>query len=214
MAVANAGGPAAYDIATATGDYGSIGYTQESTQKGYAGQNVISSFSKSVNSPHSSVHVTNSRISNDALIASYGYEQPSQGYAQAAPLVAHGSYGYAQSAPIVTKTAYATPAYAQAAPVVAHGSYGYAQAAPLVAHGSYGYAQSAPIVAKTAYATPAYAQAAPVVAHGSYGYAQAAPLVAHGSYGYAQSAPVVAHGYAGAPVVHASFTGLGTSYAW
>ncbi|KAK0090268.1 hypothetical protein PV326_004169, partial [Microctonus aethiopoides] len=78
IAVAHAGGLATYDIGTASADDASVAYTQESTHKGFGGQNVISSFSKAVDSPYSSVRVSNNRVSNDgyyaqALAPTYAY---------------------------------------------------------------------------------------------------------------------------------------------
>lgn len=219
LAVASAGGPAAYSIATSPGDYSSVGYTQESTHKGYAGQNVISSFSKAVDSPHSSVRVSNSRVTNDALYS----------HSIAAP-----AYSYASATPVVAKTAYAAPAYGYAAAPVP--AYGYAKAAyaapayssaPSVSYSSI----STPVVAKTAYAAPAYGYAKTAYAAApAYSYAPAAPLVAKTAYAapaysYAPAAhPVVtktayaaaapAYGYAAAPVVHTTFEGIGAHYAW
>ncbi|KAK0161466.1 hypothetical protein PV327_009933 [Microctonus hyperodae] len=233
IAVAQAGGPAAYDIATASADYASVAYTQESTHKGLGGQNVISSFSKAVDSPYSSVRVSNNRVSNDGFYAQA--LAPAYTYAAHAPVLAKATYAapilakayspaYSSiSAPVVAKAAYALPSYSYAAP-----------AAPIVAKAayalpSYSYAAAAPVVAKAAYALPSYnyaAAAAPVVAKAAYvqptySYAAAAPVLAKAAYaapayGYAASAPLVAKAaYAAAtPIVHTSFDGYGIHYAY
>ncbi|XP_015605062.1 cuticle protein 21.3 isoform X2 [Cephus cinctus] len=203
LAVAHAGGPAAYSIATAPADYGSVGYTQESTHKGYAGQNVVSSYSKAVDSPHSSVRVSNSRVTNDALISHHAvapvsYAAPSLSYAAHAP-----AYGYA-SAPVVAKAAY-SPATAVSystisSPLVAKAAYG----APALSYA----AHAAPALSYATHAAPALsyaAHAAPALSYAAHG----APVLAKAAY----AAP--AYGYApGAPIAHATFTGLGANYAW
>ncbi|KAK0156866.1 hypothetical protein PV328_012192, partial [Microctonus aethiopoides] len=234
IAVAHAGGLATYDIGTASADDASVAYTQESTHKGFGGQNVISSFSKAVDSPYSSVRVSNNRVSNDGYYAQA--LAPTYAYAAHAPVLAKATYAapiltkayspaYSSiSTPVVAKAAYALPSYsyaAPAAPIVAKAayalpSYSYAAAAP------------APVVAKAAYALPSYsyaAAAAPVVAKAayalpSYSYAAAAPVLAKATYaapayGYHASAPLVAKtAYAAAtPIVHTSFDGYGIHYA-
>ncbi|KAG7190810.1 hypothetical protein KM043_006880 [Ampulex compressa] len=192
LALARAGGPAAYDIATASGDHSSIGYSQESTQKGYAGQNVVSSYSRAEDTAHSSVRVSNSHVTNDALLAhDVNYV--------ASPVVAKAAYAASYAAPAYAAPAYAAPALAKAA-YVAPATYSYAAHAPVVAK-----AYAAPVLAKTAYAAPAYSYAAPVLAKAAYaapayGYAApvlakatySAPVLAKAAYGYAAQAPVYA----------------------
>lgn len=271
MVIVNAGGPAAYDIGTISADHNSVGYSQESTHKGYAGQNVISSYSRAEDSAHSSVRVSNSHASNDALLEHHeiGYAAApviAKSYAAPAliksPYIAHASYEYAaHTAPIIAKAAYAAPTLtytAHPAPILAKATYappaiGYAApAAPILAKAAYaapaaygyaapaayGYAASpliaktyaAPLVAKTAYTYAA--PAAPVIAKTAYAIAPAAPLVTKATYAAPIAAPVLAKAaiaapalaYAShaapysyettAPVVHTSFTGFGTSYAW
>ncbi|XP_025602528.1 cuticle protein 16.5 [Athalia rosae] len=223
LAVASAGGPAAYSIATASGDYGSVGYTQESTHKGYLGQNVVSSFSKQVDSPHSTVRVSNNRVTNDALYS----------HTVAAAPAAYTTYAHQAPTVLATKSAYAVApsyGYAHAAP-----AYGYAHSAPAVAYSSapaVSYSSiSTPVIAKSAYAhAPAYgyaaAPAAPLItktayAHApAYGYAAApaAPLIAKTAYAhapaYGYAAAPAAYGYAGTGVAHTTFEGLGAHYAW
>ncbi|XP_034181824.1 uncharacterized protein LOC117605077 [Osmia lignaria lignaria] len=258
VALASAGGPAAYDIAASSGDHSSIGFSQESTQKGYAGQNVISSYSKSDDSAHSFVRVSSHSVSNDGLlhydipqapVLKAAYAAPTYiAPPTAAPLIAKTyaapySYGtpllaksyaapYSYSSPLLTKT-YAAPApiYAKAAvsapvaplltktygsPLVAK-SYAsplftksYVESAPLLTK-TYEYAAHAPVVAKSAYIAPAHGYTASLAPAPLLTKTYAAPLQ------YAPQTHFVskAYGYeAGAPVVHAVFQGLGTSYSW
>lgn len=95
VAYVQAGGPAAYSISALSGDHAYVGSQQEHTvkvcqsrwfffsfwwnihffwwpyrfftSKGLYGQNVLSSYSKAVDSAHSSVRVSSSRQSNDIL---------------------------------------------------------------------------------------------------------------------------------------------------
>lgn len=214
VAAASAGGPAAYDIGTVSADHNSIGYSQESTQKGYAGQNVVSSYSRAEDSAHSSVRVSNSHVSNDALLEQhaigYGYAAPTlaKPLIAAQPLIAKTAYAAApalatyaaQPAPLLAKsTAYAAPAYGHygyaAAP--AYGHYGYAAAAPAYGqYGHYGYAAAAAAAPILAAKAPAY----------GYGYGYAAPA----AYGYAS--PLLAKTYA-APAPLIAKTAAYTTYA-
>ncbi|XP_050099152.1 cuticle protein 21.3-like [Anopheles aquasalis] len=157
VATVSAGGPAAYSIAAPSADFHSVGASHEHTVKGLYGQNVLSQYSKAVDSAHSSVRVHSSRLSND-------------GYALAAPAVKYAAPAYAAhyGAPAVHYPAaahYAAPAVHYGAPA--------AYAAPAV-H----YAAHAPIV-KAAYpaAYPAAYSAAPL----AYKAPLAAPVAAvHG----------------------------------
>ncbi|KZC08039.1 Cuticle protein LPCP-23 [Dufourea novaeangliae] len=203
LAVARASGPAAYDIAAASGDLGSIGFSQESTQKGYGGQNVISSYSRAEDSAHSSVRVSSHSVSNDALlnynlhhapivktaIAGPAYITPT-----ATPLIAKtygAQYSYAAAAPLIAKTYTAPYSYAAAAPLIK--TYA-APAAPLYAK-AYAAAPISPLLTKTIAApapllTKTYAApATPLLTN--YEYAAHAPVITK-SYEYAAHAPVIA----------------------
>ncbi|KAJ9595977.1 hypothetical protein L9F63_012870 [Diploptera punctata] len=215
LAVAHAGGPAAYSTFTSPVDYGSVGSTHESTVKGFGGNSVISQYSKAVDTPYSSVRKYDTRISNDALAyapAAHAIAAP-VAYGAAAPAYYGAGYG-----------AYGAPALAYGAGYRAYGA-GYRAygAAPALAYGA-GYRAygAAPALAYGAgyrayggYAAPALA-AAPVAAayHGVPAYAAAyhgaayAPAVAKA----AIAAPL---GYSAAPAVaHLSFSGLGAAYGW
>ncbi|XP_012543474.1 cuticle protein 16.5 [Monomorium pharaonis] len=222
VAAASAGGPAAYDIGTVSADLGSIGYSQESTQKGYAGQNVVSTYSRAEDSAHSSVRVSNSHVSNDALLGhpaiGYGYAAPAlaKPLIAAQPVIAKAAYAAAapalatyatHPAPVLAKTAYAAPAYSYAAAAAAP-AYGYA-AAP-----AYGYAAApAPILAaKAAYAAPAaYGYASPLLTK-TYGYAAPAPLpliaktAAYTTYAAPAATPLVAKAAYAAPLVAKTYS--------
>lgn len=101
IACVHAAGPASYGISAASGDHYSVGTSNEHTVKGLHGQNVVSSYSKTVDTPHSSVRVSNSKASNDV----FGYK----------PFAYPAAY---PAAPVV-KAAY--PAY----PAAYHGYAGY-----------------------------------------------------------------------------------------
>ncbi|KAK9307375.1 hypothetical protein QLX08_002270 [Tetragonisca angustula] len=196
LAIASAGGPAAYDIATASGDLSSIGFSQESTQKGLGGQNVISSYTKSDDSAHSFVRVSSHSISNDALLnydISHTYAAP-YSYATAAPLIAKTPIA---PAPLLAKT-YAAPVAAApllaktyAAPVAAAPLLTKTYAAPLLAK-----TYAAPLLAKT-YAAPV--AAAPLLAKTYAAPVAAAPLLAKTYAAPVAAAPLLAKTYA-APV--------------
>ncbi|XP_067000991.2 cuticle protein 76-like [Anabrus simplex] len=115
----------------------------------------VSTYSKTINTPYSSVSKSDVRVSNDALAygavaaPAYGYAAPAYGYAAPA-------YGYA--APALAARAYA--------PALAAPAYGYA--APALAARAYAPALAAPAVARAGLLGVAYS-AAPAVAHVSYG---------------------------------------------
>ncbi|CAK9800477.1 Cuticle protein 21.3 [Anthophora quadrimaculata] len=219
LAVASAGGPAAYDISASSGDHSSIGFSQESTQKGLGGQNVVSSYSKSDDSAHSYVRVSSHSISNDGLfkydishtpIVKAAYTAPSYLAQPAAPLIAK-TYAapYSYGAPLLTKAYAAAPSYAYSSPLLTKT---YATApGPLIAKAAIAapapfltktYATqvaAAPLLAKT-YSTPFLSAGPAPLLTKTYEYAAHAPVIAKSAllepaHGYAASiAP--AHGYA------------------
>ncbi|KFB41872.1 hypothetical protein ZHAS_00009717 [Anopheles sinensis] len=81
VAAVSAGGPAAYSIAAPSADFHSVGASHEHTVKGLYGQNVLSQYSKAVDSAHSSVRVQSSRLSNDgfAYAPAVKYAAPAYG---------------------------------------------------------------------------------------------------------------------------------------
>ncbi|GLH03196.1 uncharacterized protein GBIM_09095 [Gryllus bimaculatus] len=75
LAVAQAGGPAAYSTLTPAVGYGSVGLTQESTVKGTLGAGSISQYSSGVDTAHSSSRVASSRVTNDKEVNEDGSEE-------------------------------------------------------------------------------------------------------------------------------------------
>ncbi|XP_019847677.2 cuticle protein 76-like [Bactrocera dorsalis] len=166
----------------------------------------VSQYSKTIQTPYSSVHKSDTRVSNNV------YQ----------PAVAK-TVTYA--APAVTKTVYAAPApaavYTHAAPVAKTVTY----AAPAPAAGLYTHAT--PVVAKTVYAPaqPHALVAAPAVAK-TVTYAAPAPVYHHEvpvakavSYAapapvYHQAAPVAIHYSPAETASHMSFDGFGTHWGW
>lgn len=61
VACVSAGGPASYAISAPSIDHYSVGSSNEHTVKGLYGQNVLSSYTKSVATPHSQAHVSLSK---------------------------------------------------------------------------------------------------------------------------------------------------------
>ncbi|KAK9509385.1 hypothetical protein O3M35_006716 [Rhynocoris fuscipes] len=118
-----AAAPVAYAAAPAVST--AIGTSQQSTLRSLDGGNVVSQYSKAVDTAFSSVRKYDTRITNDARLLAPAVAT----YAHAAPAVAT----YAHAAPVVAARAYA-PAVA-AAPVAHAGLLGVAySAAPAVAH--------------------------------------------------------------------------------
>ncbi|XP_063218779.1 cuticle protein 76-like [Bacillus rossius redtenbacheri] len=122
----------------------------------------VSTYSKTIDTPYSSVSKSDVRVSNDALAYGAAYHAPAYAAYAAAPAV-HAAPVATYAAPVaaayaapVVKTAYAAPAYASYAAPAVHGAY----AAPVV---------------KTA--------ASAVAGHGLLGVAySAAPVVSHMTY--------------------------------
>ncbi|XP_071448479.1 cuticle protein 76-like [Hetaerina americana] len=153
VAVANAGflgAPAAYGYAAPSVAVATPTITSQSqnTLRSYGNLGQVSTYTKSIDTPFSSVRKSDVRVSNDALAyAPAAYHAPAVA-AYAAPAVAayHAPAVATYAAPAVVKTAYAAPAIAAyhapaavAAPVVAKaGLLGVAySAAPAVTHLSF-----------------------------------------------------------------------------
>ncbi|XP_073840430.1 uncharacterized protein [Musca autumnalis] len=192
-----------------------VASTQHNVVRSFAG--TVSHYSKSVNTPYSSVNKVDTRINNNVYTPTvaktisyaapavtktvYSHEAPAV-YAHAAPAVyAHAAPAvYAHAAPTVTKTVYSHPApavYTHAAPAV------YAQAAPAV------YTHAAPVVAKTVtYAAPATATTTYNHGPSATSYTHNAPGVS--SYGTSQTV----HYSPAETVSHMSFDGFGTHWGF
>ncbi|EDW69006.1 cuticle protein 76 [Drosophila virilis] len=132
--------------------YDAVGTTQQNVVRSFGG--TVSTYSKNVVTPYSSVSKVDSRTTNNVYTPKTVYSAP---------------------AAVVTKSVYAAPAvtYAAPAPVLAKTvSY----AAPAVT-----YAAHSPVIAKT-YAAPAVAYAAPAAAPTAYVKYSPAIGVAHVSF--------------------------------
>ncbi|XP_053659631.1 cuticle protein 16.5 [Anopheles marshallii] len=135
VAAVSAGGPAAYSIAAPSVDYHSVGASHEHTVKGLYGQNVLSQYSKAVDSAHSSVRVHSSRLSNDgfAYAPAVKYAAPAYAAHYAAPAVHYPAAAH-YAAPAVHYPAahYAAPAVHYPAAHYAAPAVHYAAHAPIV----------------------------------------------------------------------------------
>lgn len=159
MAYTHAAGPASYSISAPSLDHYSVGQSNEHTVKGLYGQNVLSTYSKAVHTPHSSVQVHNSKATNDILghhgAAAYGYGGvPALGYGYAAhhgvaPALGYAGLGY---------HGLAAPAYATGI----HGPYGPAG----IAHAPLGAYHGAALAYPGAAYGPGLLKAAPIAAAG------------------------------------------------
>lgn len=200
VACANAGLLASH-VAIANPSVDAVASTQQNVVRSFAG--TVSSYSKAVDTPYSSVRKSDTRIQNNVYTpaiktTTYGAAPL---YTQATPIVSKTLVH--APAPVVEKTVYA----AAPAPVLAKTVY--SAPAPVVAKHVYSapaqvYAPAAPVVAKTVYSAPApvyaapapvYAAPAPVVAKTVY--SAPAPVLAKTVYSapapvYAASAPAVA----------------------
>ncbi|KAL7733190.1 hypothetical protein ACLKA6_004703 [Drosophila palustris] len=219
VAYANAGLLASH-VAVANPSVDAVASTHQNVVRSFDG--TVSSYSKAVDTPYSSVRKTDTRVNNNVYtpaIAKTTYAAPL--YTQATPIVQKTVY--AAPAPVVAKTvSYAAPAvtYAAHAPVVAKTvSYAapavtYAAHAPVVAK-TVSYAAPAPVLTKT-YAAPAVAYAAPLattnVNHGPSAttYTHNAPALGVSSYGSSQTV----HYSPAASVSHMSFDGFGTHWGF
>ncbi|KAH8256027.1 hypothetical protein KR026_005103 [Drosophila bipectinata] len=215
LACANAG-----LLAVANPSVDAVAATQQNVVRSFAG--TVSSYSKAVDTPYSSVRKTDTRIQNNVYtpaIAKTTYAAPL--YTQATPIVAKTVAVHAP-APVVEKTVYAAPApvvakavYAAPAPVLAKTVYAapapvlaktvYSAPAPVIAKTyaapAHVYAAPAPVIAKT-YAAPAPVYAAPAPVLAKTVYAAPAPVVAKTV--YAAPAPVIAKTYAAPAPVYAA----------
>lgn len=148
--------------------YDAVGTTQQNVVRSFGG--TVSTYSKNVVTPYSSVSKIDSRTTNNVYtpaIAKTVYSAPvvtKSVYAAAAPAVA-----YAASAPVVAKTvSYAAPAVTYAAPAPVVGKTVYSAPAPVVAKTVYSAPVAAPVITKTYAAAPAVAYSAPVAAPAAY----------------------------------------------
>ncbi|XP_036336952.1 larval/pupal cuticle protein H1C-like isoform X1 [Rhagoletis pomonella] len=175
----------------------------------------VSHYSKNVETPYSSVHKSDTRISNNvytpAVAKTVTYAAPSQTvyeHHEAAPAV----YAHPEPQPtaaVYTHAAPVTKTVSYAAPVVAK-TLTYAAPAPVYA---------APAVAKTiSYAAPApvyHQHAAPAVATTTYNHGPAAASYTHNSPGVSAYGSSQTVHYSPAEMVsHMSFDGFGTHWGF
>ncbi|KMY98112.1 uncharacterized protein Dsimw501_GD27035 [Drosophila simulans] len=167
--------------------YDAVGTTQQNVVRSFGG--TVSTYSKNVVTPYSSVSKVDSRITNNVYTPKTLYSAP-------APVITKSFYA-AAPAPVVAKTVYSAPAqvYAAPAPVVAKTVYSAPVAKAVYAAPAPVYAAPAPVVAKTVYSAPAPVYHAP------------APLVAAAPAAYVKYSPA-------AVVAHASFDGFGSHWGY
>ncbi|XP_033157055.1 cuticle protein LPCP-23 [Drosophila mauritiana] len=168
--------------------YDAVGTTQQNVVRSFGG--TVSTYSKNVVTPYSSVSKVDSRITNNVYTPKTLYSAP-------APVITKSFYA-AAPAPVVAKTVYSAPApvYAAApAPVVAKTVYSAPVAKAVYAAPAPVYAAPSPVVAKTVYSAPAPVYHAP------------APLVAAAPAAYVKYSPA-------AVVAHASFDGFGSHWGY
>ncbi|XP_020798866.1 cuticle protein 76-like [Drosophila serrata] len=152
--------------------YDAVGTTQQNVVRSFGG--TVSTYSKNVVTPYSSVSKVDSRITNNVYTPKTVYSAP-------APVITKSFYA-AAPAPVVAKTVYAAPA-----PVVAKTVYSapapvYAAPAPVLAKTVY--SAPAPVVTKAVYSAPAPVYSAPVVAAAPAAFVKYSPaaVVAHASF--------------------------------
>lgn len=222
-------------VAVANPAVDAVASTQQNVVRSFAG--TVSSYSKAVDTPYSSVRKSDTRIQNNVYTPAIAKTYAAPLYTQATPIVQKAVY--AAPAPVVTKTiSYAAPAvtYAAPAPVVAKTIY--PAPAPVLAKTVY--SAPAPVLAKTVYSAPApvltktyaapavhYAAPAPVLAktvsyaaplattnvnHGPAAttYTHNAPALGVSSYGSSQTV----HYSPAESVSHMSFDGFGTHWGF
>ncbi|XP_017134700.1 cuticle protein 16.5 [Drosophila miranda] len=226
-------------VAVANPSVDAVASTQQNVVRSFAG--TVSSYSKAVDTPYSSVRKSDTRIQNNVYtpaVAKTTYAAPL--YTQATPVVAKTLV----HAPVVQKTVYAAPApvlaksvYSAPAPVYAPAQ---VYAAPAPVYAKTVYSAPAPVLAKTVYSAPApvyapapvmtkavYAAPAPVLAKTvSYAAPLATTNVNHGPSAttYTHNAPALGvSSYGSAQTVqyspatsvsHMSFDGFGTHWGF
>ncbi|XP_017063350.1 cuticle protein 76 [Drosophila eugracilis] len=179
--------------------YDAVGTTQQNVVRSFGG--TVSTYSKNVVTPYSSVSKVDSRITNNVYTPKTLYSAPTpvitKSFYAAAPAPVVAKTVYSAPAPVVAKTVYAAPApvYAAPAPVVAKTVYSAPVAKAVYAAPAPVYAAPAPVLAKTVYSAPAPVYSAP------------APLVAAAPAAFVKYSPA-------AVVAHASFDGFGSHWGY
>ncbi|XP_017039575.1 cuticle protein 16.5 [Drosophila ficusphila] len=208
--------------------FDAVGTTQQNVVRSFGG--TVSTYSKNVVTPYSSVSKVDSRITNNVYTPKTLYSAPApvitKSFYAAAPAPVVAKTVYSAPAPVVAKTVYSAPApvYAAAAPVVTKAVYSapapvlaktvYAAPAPVVAKTVYSapvakavYAAPAPVVAKTVYSAPAPVYSAPAPVYSAPAPVYSAPVVAAAPAAFVKYSPA-------AVVAHASFDGFGSHWGY
>ncbi|XP_017121478.1 cuticle protein 76 [Drosophila elegans] len=174
--------------------YDAVGTTQQNVVRSFGG--TVSTYSKNVVTPYSSVSKVDSRITNNVYTPKTLYSAP-------APVITKSFYA-AAPAPVVAKTVYAAPAPVLAKTVYSAPAPVYAAPAPVLAKTVY----SAP-VAKAVYAAPApvYAAPAPAPVLAKTVYSAPAPVYSTAPAAFVKYSPA-------AVVAHASFDGFGSHWGY
>ncbi|KAH8379384.1 hypothetical protein KR009_004520 [Drosophila setifemur] len=182
--------------------YDAVGTTQQNVVRSFGG--TVSTYSKNVVTPYSSVSKVDSRTTNNVYTPKTLYSAPvvTKSIYAAAPAPVYAApvakAVYAAPAPVyaapVAKTVYSAPAQVYAAPV--------AKAV---------YSAPAPVLTKTVYSAPAPVYAAPV-AKAVYSapapvYSAPAPVYSAAPAAYVKYSPA-------AVVAHASFDGFGSHWGY
>ncbi|KAH8375181.1 hypothetical protein KR200_000783 [Drosophila serrata] len=175
--------------------YDAVGTTQQNVVRSFGG--TVSTYSKNVVTPYSSVSKVDSRITNNVYTPKTVYSAP-------APVITKSFYA-AAPAPVVAKTVYAAPA-----PVVAKTVYSapapvYAAPAPVLAKTVY--SAPAPVVTKAVYSAPAPVYSAPAPVYSAPAPVYSAPVVAAAPAAFVKYSPA-------AVVAHASFDGFGSHWGY
>ncbi|KAH8305792.1 hypothetical protein KR059_010910 [Drosophila kikkawai] len=168
--------------------FDAVGTTQQNVVRSFGG--TVSTYSKNVVTPYSSVSKVDSRITNNVYTPKTVYSAP-------APVITKSFYA-AAPAPVVAKTVYAAPAPVVAKTVYSAPALVYAAPAPVLAKTVY--SAPAPVVTKAVYSAPAPVYAAPAPVY-------SAPVVAAAPAAFVKYSPA-------AVVAHASFDGFGSHWGY
>ncbi|EDV50463.2 cuticle protein 76 isoform X2 [Drosophila erecta] len=185
--------------------YDAVGTTQQNVVRSFGG--TVSTYSKNVVTPYSSVSKVDSRTTNNVYTPKTLYSAPAPVITKSfytaapAPVVAKTTV---YSAP-VAKTVYSAPAPVYAAPAPVLAKTVYSAPAPVLAKTVY--SAPAPVVAKTVYSAPAPVLAKTVYSAPAPVYHAPAPLVAAAPAAYVKYSPA-------AVVAHASFDGFGSHWGY
>jgi len=179
--------------------YDAVGTTQQNVVRSFGG--TVSTYSKNVVTPYSSVSKVDSRTTNNVYTPKTLYSAP-------APVITK-SYYAAAPAPVVAKTVYSAPApvYAAPAPVLAKTVYSAPVAKAVYAAPAPVYAAHAPVVAKTVYSAPAPVLAKTVYSAPAPVYSAPAPVYSAAPAAFVKYSPA-------AVVAHASFDGFGSHWGY